>query len=256
MRIMLFFLIFCLAFSSCAEVATKNEPNVSFYESKNETSTENTDNSVSGTENTNVRESLIPVPALCQYPELPTGCESTAAAMVLNFYGAEISPSEFASAWLECSEDFYTYNGVFYGPDPNMVFAGDPFSSAAYGCFSNPIANAINRNSQKLSAEVIIGKRLDELCESYIANGKPLLIWATMAMKKSYSGKSWTTPEGSTFTWIAGEHCLVLVGFDERFYYLNDPMSGSLVAYPKETVQKRFDELGSQAVLICNSEYY
>ena len=73
-------------------------------------------------------DKLLAVPALSQYPQLPTGCESTAAAMVLQYYGSSITPEEFASSWLECDGGFYTDDGVTYGPDPSMVFAGDPFS--------------------------------------------------------------------------------------------------------------------------------
>lgn len=245
MKKMLILVVIALFLSGCAENPISKED----YESLSMTSLQSKEETIPKSD-TSVKEILLSVPALCQYPELPTGCESTAAAMVLQFYGEDISPSKFASEWLECSEDFYTYNGIFFGPDPNEIFAGDPFSSASYGCFSKPIANAINRNSKKISAETIVGKTLNQLCESYLKNGKPLLIWATMAMREAYNGKSWKTPNGSIFTWIAGEHCLVLVGYDSEFYYLNDPMSGSLVAYPKETVQKRFEELGSQAVLI------
>lgn len=77
----------------------------------------------------------LSVPALCQYPELPTGCEATAAVMVLQYYGEAITPSTLAGEWLTCSEQFYWKNGVLYGPDPDKAFAGDPFSQNAYGLF-------------------------------------------------------------------------------------------------------------------------
>ena len=193
---------------------------------------------------------FIDVPVICQYPELPTGCESVAATMVLQYYNEEITTQRFAREWLECSEDFYTYQGKEYGPDPNEVFAGNPFSRNSYGCFSMPIVNAINQNSRTCEAKVITGRTLDELCAEYIDNDKPLLIWVTMNMKESYEGNSWYLEDGSFFTWIAQEHCLVLVGYNEEFYFVNDPMSGSVVAYQKNIVEKRFAELSNQAVYI------
>lgn len=89
------------------------------------------------------------------------------------------------------------------------------------------------------------------LCNEYIYNDKPILIWATMGMKESKTGRSWYLQDGSVFTWIAGEHCLVLVGYNDSYYLLNDPLSGSTVAYQKNIVEKRFAELGRQAVYIC-----
>ncbi len=198
-------------------------------------------------------EKFINVPAICQYPTLPTGCESVSATMVLQYYNVNLSAEEFANNWLECSDNFYTRNNQLYGPDPNKVFAGNPFSQNSYGCFAGPIAEAINRNSVKLTAKIILNQTLDELCENYIKNDIPILIWATMGMKESYDGNKWTLDDGRTFTWIAGEHCLVLVGYNDDYYFLNDPMSGSTVAYKKSIVQRRFSELGSQAVIICEN---
>jgi len=195
-------------------------------------------------------QTWISVPVLCQYPLLPTGCESVAATMVLRYYGEQITPKEFASAWLKCSDDFYSFGGKLYGPDPNLVFAGDPFSSRAYGCFASPIVEAIHQNSKYCTAQSVTCRSLKELCGKYVDFGIPLLIWATMGMEKSYEGSTWNFKDGTVFTWPAREHCLVLVGYNSKVYFLNDPMTGSPVFYSKELVEKRFEEMGRQAVVI------
>lgn len=199
-------------------------------------------------------EKLINVPNICQYPELPTGCESVAATMVLQYYGIDITPGEFVISWLEYSEKFYRVNGYLYGPDPNKVFVGNPFTKNSYGCFADPIVNAINRNSKACTAQKITDRSLPELCSEYINDCKPLLIWATMGMRESAKGNSWYLEDGSLFTWTAHEHCLVLVGYNEKFYYLNDPMTGSTAKYDKDIVEMRFKELGSQAICISLNE--
>lgn len=201
-----------------------------------------------------IAQKLIEVPAISQYPELPTGCESVAATMVLQYYGVDITAEEFVVSWLEYSENFYTENGKLYGPNPNEVFAGNPFTRNSYGCFATPIVNAINRNSNDCTAKEIINSSLEQLCTEYIDKDKPLLIWATMSMKESSEGKSWYLDDNTKFTWTAGEHCLVLVGYNNDYYFLNDPISGSTVAYKKDIVKKRFDELGNQAIYISHNE--
>lgn len=195
-------------------------------------------------------EKLIDVPNSCQYPELPTGCESVAATMVLQYYDVNITAEEFADSWLSCSDNFYSSGNKLYGPDPNDVFAGNPFNENSYGCFASVIVKAVNNHSTECKAEKITGKSLNRLCEEYIDNGKPLCIWATMGMKESKKGRQWYLQNGSLYTWISSEHCLVLVGYNDDYYFLNDPMSGSTVAYQKNIVEKRFKELGSQAVYI------
>ena len=165
---------------------------------------------------------IINVSAICQYPELPTGCESAAATMVLQYYGTNITAQEFASNWLSCSENFYKSNNELYGPDPNEVFVGNPFSENSYGCFASVIVKAVNENSTECKAQKITNKSLSQLCDEYINNNKPVLIWATMGMKESKSGKSWYLTNGERFTWTAGEHCMVLVGYSDEYYFLND----------------------------------
>lgn len=193
---------------------------------------------------------FIKVPNICQYPSLPTGCETVAATMVLQYYKSNITPEEFANNWLEYNQSFWSDGKIDYGPDPNEVFAGNPFSESSYGCYATPIVKAINNNSKEFVAEKISAASLTELCKEYIDKNKPLLIWATMGMKQPKKGRSWILENGNTFTWIAGEHCLVLVGYNRDYYFLNDPQFGITKAYPKNIVEKRFKELGSQAVYI------
>lgn len=197
---------------------------------------------------------IINVPKICQYPELPTGCEATAAAMALQYYGETLSAQEFAADWLSCSEAFYSSDGKLCGPDPNEVFVGNPFTKSSYGCYAAPIVSAVNNHSRCCRATELRGVSLESLCREYVDNDVPILIWATMGMKPSANGNTWYLEDGSQFTWVAGEHCLVLVGYDEKNYIFNDPQSGSTVSYPKELADKRYEELGTQAVYIIKTD--
>ena len=199
-----------------------------------------------------VKEKIINVPVLCQYPLLPSGCEATAAAMVLGYYGSDIAPETFASAYLACEDLFYSGEKL-YGPDPYEKFAGSPFGeSYCYGCFAPVIEKAVN-GMTGFSAETVTGKTLSELCGLYIDNGKPLLVWVTMEMREPENGRAWNLPDGREFVWTAGEHCMVLTGYGDGVYYFIDPRSGGCVIFPEEISEKRFSQLGSQAVLIEKS---
>lgn len=207
-------------------------------------------NALSILDRNNSSKKMLSVTGICQYPELPTGCESVSATMVLQYYGEDVNAVEFATEWLNCSSDFYYGNDGLCGPDPNLVFAGDPTTSASYGCYAGPIVNAINNNSSMCKAKTVNASSVKELCDKYIDRGQPVLVWATLNMEKSHDGDCWSLSNGEEFTWTSGEHCLVLVGYDKDNYYFNDPLTGSVVQYGKRTVEKRFDELDNQAVVI------
>jgi uncharacterized protein YvpB len=50
---------------------------------------------------------------------------------------------------------------------------------------------------------------------------------------------------------MKGEHCLVLVGYDDNNYYFNDPYKNhGVIPYEKKLVNQRFLELGKQSVVI------
>ena len=193
----------------------------------------------------------IPVVTLSQYPLYPTGCESVTAVMALHHAGSTITIDEFIDEHLSCSSRFYQKDGMLFGPYPFQVFVGDPRSEQSYGCMAPVIEKAIRscltQNQQVLN---VSGTDLDQLCQLYIDAGVPVIVWATMDMKNAAVGNSWFLEDGRFFVWTAGEHCLLLVGYDEMHYYFNDPRHGKTVAYAKTTTERAFAALGKQALVI------
>ena len=73
-----------------------------------------------------------------------------------------------------------------------------------------------------------------------------------MNMVETYKSSTWFTSRG-WYTWTACEHCLVLTGYDSTYYYFNDPLNANgRVKYKKSLVNKRYTELGKQAVVVMN----
>lgn len=204
---------------------------------------------VSSATKTEQQRLWLEVPPLCQYPALPTGCEATAAAMVLQYYGNAVE-AETVAAWLPRSNAFYEQAGMLYGPDPYKVFVGDPFTADSYGCFAPVIAETLTTYTS-YTATAVYDSTLERLCEEYIRIGYPVLVWVTMEMRAPADGTAWILPDGTSFVWPAGEHCMVLVGCDEQYFYFNDPRTGGVAMYEKSLCEKRFEQLGRQAVVVC-----
>lgn len=76
----------------------------------------------------------LPVPFIGQGQNLPTGCESVSAAMVLQYLGFSVTAEEFAREWLPRGRFYRDENGVRHGPDPRRAFVGDPHDPEALGC--------------------------------------------------------------------------------------------------------------------------
>ena len=192
--------------------------------------------------------------------KLPTGCETCSAVMLLNYYGYNISETSFADKYLIKRPLGYGKYGL-EGPDPNCAFIGSPYTTNSFGAYAPVMAKSMNSYLAKKSykAVSVSGKSLEYLAGKYIAQGQPVMVWATIYMTASYKTTTWRVnytdenaryKKGSSYTWLANEHCLLLTGYDSSFYYFNDPWTNSRIAYSKSIVNTRYNELGRQAVVM------
>ena len=225
-------------------------------------------NIMANQEETNIQtEKIINVPYINQ-DEIVSGCEAVSATMLLQYYGYEITAKDFTDQFL-IKKDWYitkNKNKIIYGPDPNSAYSGNPYKKSGencgFGCYAPALTKSLNKALDKQTHEAIVttGTSLNDILENYVNKDIPVIIWATMDMKRAKKGMSWTinyTDEnsvynkGDKFTWVSGEHCLVLVGYDEDNYRFNDPYKNhGLISYKKNIVEKRFTELGNQSVAI------
>ena len=193
---------------------------------------------------------IIDAPFISQMPNYPTGCESVATVMALQYAGKNISVDTFIDQYLPI-EPLNPLLPVSF--DPYITFGGNPRTMDGYGCYAPVIKTALDKifANTYYTAENITGLSLPELCSKYIDNNIPVIVWATMEMKTPYISKTWTAWTGRKIQWVAPEHCLLLVGYDDYFYYFNDPRdSKARTYYRKEAVDRAYKAQGSQAVVI------
>ncbi len=195
---------------------------------------------------------LLSVPYLNQNA-WPTGCEATSTTMVLRYYGVPASIKQVVNAMPK--GNLYYYQGRLYGPHPDEAFIGSPSSYSGYGCYAGTIEYTMESLlPEGKAAKAVRGLSMSKV-EKYLDNGQPVIFWASMYMGSTYKTSSWyVTGTNKTYTWTANEHCLVLVGYDDNYYYFNDPMqpnnNGGLVKWEKSLVERRYNELGKQIVVV------
>lgn len=182
--------------------------------------------------------------ALCQYPDLPTGCEVTSLTMVLNFYGINCDKCEIADNYLDKGEvgkvNFWE------------AFEGDPRDENSFGCYSPVIVNAANKvlnaYGSPLKAVDISGKELSELF-TYVDKNTPVIVWGTQDCRPGHYSVTWNV-NGEDLTWFTPEHCMVLVGYDNQSVSVADPLYGDIRSYDKATFESRYNSLFRQAIII------
>ena len=202
---------------------------------------------------------------ISQVDSYPCGCESVSAVMALNYAGYGIDTDVFIEDYLPMGEEpYYGDDGLLYADSPYEVFIGSPYSDYSYGCYAPVIRGAIERfltdgaiNADPAGAYRVAdlsGTSLKELCEDYVSRDIPVIVWGTIGMQPIRAYTTWILPDGSEFTWRSQEHCLLLVGYDEQYYYFNDPMEGKDTKYQKADAEQAYAALYSQALAIVKNE--
>lgn len=204
---------------------------------------------------------ILGVPVLEQGGGITAACETYACTMLLQYYDFDIDVYEFVDNYLVTKPVYFGEDGTRYGPDMNSAYAGDVYTG--YGINAPGMAKCMNNylKNQKtaLTAQPLTGLSLENLCEDYILNDIPVMVWATTYMDEPYVKTTWIVDYadndsdvkvGDTVSWQIHEHCMVLIGFDEDNYYFSDSVSGKVSAYDKATSEERYSQIGMQAIIL------
>lgn len=181
----------------------------------------------------------LAVEPIMQLPELPLGCEITALATMLQYYG-------FSADKVTLCEQMLDYGSSYI--DPFEGYVGSPFEEhGGFGCYAPPIVRAANRyfaqQNSALSAYDVSGTSFDILLE-YVMAGTPVMIWITQQTLDS--DVAYTYGE---INWYRLSHCVVISGFEGDAVICADPLEGT-VRYDRSRMEQMYKLLYAQAVLI------
>ena len=177
-----------------------------------------------------------------QHPELPTGCESVALTMLLNFYGFNLEKTAIASEYLIYSDNFVE------------GYMGNPFTTSGAGIYSPGLTrtanNFLDKQGSALNAKNITDSTPEEIYR-YIADGTPVLIWNTVYFLQNQPTGLKVKWGKKTYEWDSCEHCMVMTGYDleKNIVIVYDPIEG-IVERDAEGFWERYENLGSMAIII------
>lgn len=185
-----------------------------------------------------------------QEPELPTGCEITALAQTINFYGFDIDKVELCDVFMPVDYDgYYTMNDVYLG---------DPHSTNGFGCNAPVITNTANDYFDYIGsdwyAKNLSGISLDEVFYQ-IEQGRPVVIWTTIDQRETHAVFEFRLGCGEDFYFNPYQHCVTIYGYDKEKGIVNiaDPLKGN-VEYDMDRFSRIYDVMEQQAVVLIGNE--
>ncbi|MGN8769883.1 C39 family peptidase [Paenibacillus barengoltzii] len=193
----------------------------------------------------------VDAPFVSQHPELPRGCEVTALAMLLQYYGFQVNKMELAA---EITKDrtslTYDQSGQMFWGNPYKGFVGDMYdrSKPGFGVFHTPI----EKLAQKYAGSRVVnysGLSFDDILH-VVKNGKPIWVIVNTKYKKVDTRLvQWMTKDGPiSTTWH--QHSVLLTGVDQEYVYFNDPSltSGKNIKKRRDAFEQAWIQMGKQAI--------
>lgn len=182
-----------------------------------------------------------------QEPELPTGCEITTLAEVLNYHGFNIDKEELCDNFMPVD-----YVGSV---TMTQAYLGDPRSNNGFGCYSPVIVKSAYEYFESIDSPcyAVDLSGTDFLDLFYqICQGRPVIVWATMYLTESYPNYKWTAGNGEDMIFNDYQHCMAIYGYDlnEGIIYAGDPLVGN-TTYSIDRFEMIYDIMYKQAVVIC-----
>lgn len=208
------------------------------------TSSPQTEEAVSKTAPASTDEVWLDVENILQMPQLPNGCEIVSLAIVLQYmFETEIDP-----VWLS---DNYLPKGTPGQADPEYTYVGDP-KGYGFGCYVPCLQMAairylVDTGIRDYTAKDISGSSMGEL-EEWVAEGTPVIMWATVNMEPTVVAQEWTI-WGQTVRWYSGSHCVVLSGYTEDTSIICDPLRG-VIEYDRQDVIEAYRLVGERAMVL------
>lgn len=192
----------------------------------------------------------IDAPLVLQMPELYNGCEISTLAMMLNYYGIDKNKMELVGEMKQDSTPLqYNRDGTIKSwGNPHTGFVGDiTGKKKGYGIYHNALFDLLAQYIP--SAVDLTGHEFEDL-EQQVSDGKPVIIWSTVTYRKPAESQwiVWDSPLGqirATFQ----EHTVLLVGYDEKHVYINDPrVNRKNIKVDKQQFIGSWEALGKQAL--------
>jgi uncharacterized protein YvpB len=196
---------------------------------------------------------MIDAPIIRQNPELPAGCEITSLTMLLQYTGLAKTKMELA-AEMPKDETPFVMNGdgsiQFWG-NPNIGFVGDVTRKArGFGIYH---AGLFPLLKHYISQAIDVTNQPFETYEQQISKGFPVLVWTTIDYSVPDHYITWDTSIGH-FQTSFSEHAVLLVGYDDKSVYLNDPLSGKKsVQVDKAQFVESWKAMGKQGLTYSKS---
>ena len=163
-------------------------------------------------------------------------CESSAASMVAQYHGVDLSESEVLAALPLHDNPHRGFRGNVDGPTGGIQ---------DYGVYAGPILEILH--AQGLGAWSVIGG-LDGI-KAAIARRNPVVAWVTYDCQ--LSSPTTETIDGEAVILVPWQHVVVVTGYNPEGVWANDPWDGQEDFYSTADFERAMGYFGDMAIEVA-----
>jgi uncharacterized protein YvpB len=192
-------------------------------------------------------EIQLDVPLLNQMdePRLFNGCEVTSLAMLLQYWGIDVTKNELAEQIPSVPLQY----GDGKNGNPNMGFVGNMEDGPGLGVYHGPIFYLANTNvNAELKVQNLSNHPFSSVLEK-VSQGLPVWAITTTSFSPIPDVNTWSTPQGSVEISFK-MHSVVITGYDQEYIYLNDPYGIKNKKVDRKNFIASWIQMGSQAIVL------
>lgn len=199
----------------------------------------------------------LDVPLIAQNPELPNGCEATSLTMLLQYLGFDADKMDIAYDHMPRGDVIWR-DGQAVAPDPETTYIGNPGDRSGYYILVPGLIDTaesyLKDQESTLRAADVSGIDEEGLVE-LVARRVPVVVWVTKSYEDvAYDDDEWSTVlDSETFHPYHNLHCVLIVGYDEDSFLINDPLEDKAQQVPRDTFMHGFSELGERAMIVSSA---
>ncbi|MBO9609151.1 MAG: C39 family peptidase [Paenibacillaceae bacterium] len=193
----------------------------------------------------------LSAPILSQLPEFYNGCEVTSLAMLTAYLGLAATKLELERLLPKDESPLVrdADGAIVSWGDPAAGFVGDiRGDDFGYAVYHQPLARVLDAVYQPGSLD-LTGAADFAVLEQTIAQGKPVIVWTTETLAPTDEWVAWRTSSGEEVAATFRIHAVLLTGYDERYVYVNNPLTGQKdQEADKSAFIAAWEQLGRQAL--------
>lgn len=163
-------------------------------------------------------------------------CEASAASMVAQFHGVDVSEADVLAALPLNANPHLGFRGNVDGPLGGIE---------DYGVYAGPVSAILN--GMGLRAWSVNGGI--EGIKAAIARGNPVIAWVTYDCQVSTPVE--VDVDGQTVTLVPNQHVVVVTGYNADGVWANDPWRGQEVFYTFTDFKRAMSYFGDMAIEIA-----